>query len=131
MFFVWRYRLSEPYSYCHNALQSINYQNDWVSIKNGEITISTGYAWDGCSPKWTVLGLITIGTPDGTLRYSKPWTWEASLVHDALYQFRDEILISKQQATQIFNDQLAEAKWPLRRLYVWAADRFGPQDFRL
>ncbi len=127
---VWRFQLSESYQYKHPLFEGVTFANDWVSISDGQLTIQSGYAWDGCSPKRYLFGLFTIGTPDGTLRFGKPWTWEASLVHDVLTQFRQEIPLSKQQVTQIFNDQLAESKWPLRRLYVWAVDKLGPQDFK-
>ena len=126
---VWRYQLSEPYSYHHPEFEGVAFSNDWVTVQDGQVTITTGYSWDGCSPKRYVLGLVTLGTPDGALRFGKPWTWEASLVHDVLCQFRKDIPLSKQQVTKIFNDQLAESKWPLRRLYVWAVDKLGPQDF--
>ncbi len=127
---VWRYQLSKTYHYKHSIFEGITFANDWLSISDGKISIQSGYAWDGCSPKCDLFGLFTIGTPDGTLRFGKPWTYHASLVHDVLCQFRHDITLSKQQVTQIFNDQLAECQWPLRRLYVWAVNTFGPQDFK-
>ena len=126
---VWRFQLSEAYVYHHPLLMGITFANDWMTIVDGSMTINLGYAWDGCSPKRYCLGLLTVGTPDGALRLGKPWTWEASLVHDALCQYRQQIPLTKQQVTQIFNDQLAQLQWPLRRLYVWAVTVFGPQDF--
>ena len=128
---VWRFQLSENYQYQHPAFNGITFANDWINISDGLLTIKQGYTWDGCSPKRYLFGLFTLGVPDGTLRFGKPWTYHASLVHDVLCQFRQDLPLSKQQVTQVFNDQLAELRWPLRRLYVWAVDNFGPQDFQI
>ncbi|USH01060.1 hypothetical protein K6Q96_08910 [Grimontia kaedaensis] len=126
---VWRFRLSAPFYYQHAIFDGVVFDNEWAKIEHGQITVKTGYAWDGCSPKWHLFGLGTIGTPDGTLRFSKPWTWEASLVHDILCQFRAALPFTQKEVTQVFRDQLVEAKWPLTGLYVWAVDNLGPQDF--
>ncbi|EGG93500.1 hypothetical protein IMCC1989_1159 [gamma proteobacterium IMCC1989] len=128
---VYQYYLEEDHIYRHPAFKGVSFSNGWVSIANGQIIIYKGYAWDGCSPKKHLFGMFIIGTPDGALRFGKPWTYYASLVHDVLCQFRHHIPLSKEQVTQIFNDQLLEAKWPLRRPYVWAVDNFGPQNFKV
>ncbi|RXJ74388.1 hypothetical protein CS022_04090 [Veronia nyctiphanis] len=117
------------YRYSHPEFEGVIFKNDWLMIKDTTLTINAGYAWDGATPKWQPFGLFTVGTPDGALRFNLPWTYQATLVHDALTQFRDTLPLSKRQVTQIFDDQLYELKWPLRKLYVWAVDRFGPQDF--
>ena len=128
---AYQYCLEEDYTYCHTAFKGVSFSNGWLTIADGKITIYKGYAWDGCSPKIYVFGLFIIGTPDGALRFGKPWTYYASLVHDVLCQFRHDIPLSKEQVTQIFNDQLLEAKWPLRRPYVKAVDKLGPQNFKI
>ncbi|NRA62298.1 MAG: hypothetical protein HRU25_15650 [Psychrobium sp.] len=127
---VWRYRLNEQYRYHHPLLKNIHFKNSCFRISQGQIIINSGYRWDGCSPKWHVFGLFTIGTPDGTLYDGKPWTYHASLVHDVLCQYRYEHGLSKYQVTKIFSDQLAQVQWPLRPLYVWAVNYFGHQDFK-
>jgi hypothetical protein len=53
---------------------------DWLTIEGQFITVSEGYANDGCSPKFKVLGQW-VGTPDFL------WTRLASTIHDACYQF--------------------------------------------
>jgi hypothetical protein len=52
----------------------------WLTIEGQFITISEGYATDGCSPKFKV-GPAWVGTPDFA------WTRIASCIHDACYQF--------------------------------------------
>jgi len=54
--------------------------------KNGEIRVLKGYAWDGCTPKFSLWD-ICIGTPDGVPNSAtkKPKAYYASLLHDALY----------------------------------------------
>ena len=124
------YKLFHSYEYTHQALEGITFDNAWCSIDNGTIVIYEGYAWDGCSPKKDVLGLFTIGTPDGRLQEGKPITYYASLVHDALCQFRQDIDISKAQTVEIFRDMLNEAGFGLANIYAYAVDKRGPQNFR-
>jgi len=56
--------------------------------KNGEIKVLAGYAWDGCTPKFSLWD-ICVGTPDGVPNAGtkRPKAYYASLLHDALYQF--------------------------------------------
>lgn len=126
---AWLYCLDLPYTIAHPLLKDIEFSNEWVVISRGQMKISRNYAWDGCTPRYHVFGLVSFGTPNGILRHGKPWTYWASLAHDVLCQFRDLIKISKCSVLQVFNDVLERDKWPLRRLYVRAVDKFGPQDF--
>lgn len=125
----WLYQLERDYSYKHPLLNGIEFENAWIKINNGTLTIKQRYAWDGCTPKWQVFGVWWVGVPDGILRLGKPWMYFASLIHDALCQFRDKIAISKRAVTQIFNDVMERDKFPLRPIYRWFVDRLGPQDF--
>lgn len=123
------YTLEKPFTHSHRHFNDLTYSNDWVSFEDGILTISPSYSWDGCTPKWQPLGLFTLGTPDGALRYGKPWVHDPSLVHDALCQFRQQLHFSQQQVTEIFDEHLIAVKWPLRKTYTFAVDKFGPQDF--
>ena len=126
---AWLYCLDKPYTFSHPLLNGIEFKNDWVVIRDGEMTISARYAWDGCTPRYHIAGLVSLGVPNGVLRLGKPWTYFGSLIHDVLCQFRRLIKISKQAVVQIFSDVLERDKFPLRPLYVFMVDRFGPQDF--
>jgi hypothetical protein len=53
---------------------------DWLTIEGQFITVSEGYANDGCSPKFKI-GPAWVGTPDFL------WTRLASTIHDACTQF--------------------------------------------
>jgi hypothetical protein len=89
-----------------------------------EITVTRGYAWDGCTPKICVLD-VTFGTPDGVIdsRTKRPKTYYASLVHDALYQFlQDGLPLARWQADDCFRRLMAETGFALGGLY-WAAVR--------
>ncbi len=125
----WKYRLAEQRIFELPELAGISYRNAWVVIANGRMKISAGYAWDGCSPKYQLMGLWSFGTPDGVLREGEPWLYEPSLVHDVLCQFRAELPVTKAQSVRIFNDMMVDRNWPLRRLYTWAVDKLGPQDW--
>lgn len=90
----------------------------------GRITVTRGYAWNGCSPKICVLDLL-IGTPDGVVSAAtgRPKTYFASMVHDALYQFlRAGSPITRAQADRCFLRLMADSEFALRHVY-WLAVR--------
>jgi hypothetical protein len=107
------------------------------------------YAWDGCTPKRLFYWFALVGTPDwwhtelkikkltptGEL-VEKTVFWQAalhaSLVHDALYQYLDNIPIAKEQVDQLFYAMLLEAQLPdfLANIYLFAVSRFGAADVR-
>jgi hypothetical protein len=94
--------------------------------KGGRITITEGYAWNGCSPKMPFLDLL-IGTPDGAVYKvtGRPKAYFASLVHDALYQFLDAgSPVSRRQADDAFLRLLQASRFRLAWIY-WAAVRVG------
>ncbi len=95
--------------------------------RGGRITVTRGYAWNGCSPKFCFLDLL-IGTSDGVVhaRTGRPKTYFASMVHDALYQFlQADSPVNRRQADACFLRLMAESEFALRYLY-WAAVRlFG------
>lgn len=105
------------------------FEAQWLKIsKKGCITVKanvTGYAWDGCTPKWSFLGLAVIGTPDGHIDYrtGKPYTYYASMVHDALYQYLDSVPVTKAQVDKLFLKMLGDFR--LRNLYYFCVKRFG------
>lgn len=68
----------------------------WLTVNGKHCTIHKGYSWDGCSPKWRVLGKI-VGVWDGSnikhnfldaLDYDQKLKY-ASLYHDVFCQFID------------------------------------------
>ena len=126
---AWKFKLAQDYRYRHSAFTGIEFANDWTRITDGQITVFKGYAWDGCSPKFTLTGLFTFGTPDGVLRHGLPWTYHASLVHDVLCQFRPDHGLTQRQVTDLFADMLTQTRWPLTWLYVRAVWHLGPKDF--
>lgn len=99
-----------------------------VIKKDGTIIVKKGYAWDGCSPKFSILDLFWVGTPDGALKEEKPITYYASLVHDALGQFGDyiEMPFNRQQRDLIFKEMLEQNNFKLSWLYYQAVVFFGP-----
>jgi len=130
---------NKVYSYVHHSevyivtnITGRKFESDWLTVaETGKITVhgsnEQGYAWDGCSPKWNFLQL-TWGTPDGRLDYEteKPLTYYASLIHDALYQYKSEGLpISRREADVIFNIILKKREFIWRWLYNLAVRAFG------
>lgn len=95
----------------------------WMVMEPFHVTISKDYCWDGCSPKWKVMGKW-VGTPDF------PETALASLVHDAFYQFEstDNFPLSREERDNIFYTILEESRFEWRLWYTMGAN-FGSTFF--
>ena len=128
----WLFKLDQDFTFdaANFIATDINFENSWLKITNGMITVNAGYCWDGCSYKLSIADLCVIGTPDGRLHHGLPITYHASLIHDALVQFRHSHPLKQQQATAIFNGMLKERQFCWRKLYVFAVALFGPSDFK-
>jgi hypothetical protein len=128
----WRYTLADDYSMSSRHLRGVDFDHHWLSIHDGNLRIKAGYSWDGCSPCISILGLFYVGPPDGAEHLGNPATYHASLVHDALCQFRAEGLpVSKAISVGVFRELLDKARFPLAWIYASAVDRYGPQDWKL
>ncbi len=131
----WRYRLDVDFHGDAPELAGVSFANDWLRIEARRVFVCTGYAWDGCSPSVRLAGGLWLGTWDGPRgNDGRPVSWQASLVHDALCQFRGEIQgLGKAASVRLFGRLLTDAGAPgwMCRLYPWAVSRFGPQDWRV
>lgn len=108
-------------------LKGREFRNEWLEITDkGIITVSSGYAWDGCTPKFIALDLI-FGTPDGKTdeQTNKPVTYHASIFHDVLYQFKSEINISRHEADLLFLTIMKHHKFKLKGVYFFFVRLFG------
>jgi hypothetical protein len=128
--FPYKFKISEDYTYTDTGWNlATEFRSKWLHIsKNGVVTVKaneSGYAWDGCTPKWSLLNLVIVGVPDGHVdhRTMKPFTCHASLVHDALYQYLDSVPVPKAEIDRLFLKMLGDFK--LRRLYYLAVKYFG------
>jgi hypothetical protein len=128
--FPWIYKIEQDFVYRDTGwILQQEYVSEWLHIsQQGVITVKAnqkGYAWDGCTPKKSVFNLFIIGIPDGHVDYRtmQPYTYYASLVHDALYQYLESVPVSKAQIDQLFLKMLKDFK--LRRLYYLAVKNFG------
>lgn len=113
-----------------------------------DFSVRRAYAWDGCSPKRWFYWVALFGTPDWgdkleevttisqdtTAIKSKEVVWQrahhASLVHDALYQYLNQIPIDKRDVDQLFHDMLIVSgfnHW-VAKIYHSAVHRFGASD---
>lgn len=128
---TWRYRLDTPFELIAPELLGIEFQNEWITIRHGRLRIERDYAWDGCSPAWRLPGGIWLGVPDGPLGTDgRPVSWQATLVHDAICQFRPDIEgLAKVATVRLFQRLLATASAPqwMVWLYPAAVDALGPQ----
>jgi hypothetical protein len=97
----WRYQLDQIVSKELPALANIEFANRWLTIVNGVVTISQKYSWNGILPASlnflvNFFGWFTFATKDATEK--TPITYIASLVYDALCQYRASIPIEKKEA---------------------------------
>lgn len=133
----WRYVLEEELYFFHPSLVGVVFRNEWLLIEHSRMLIRKNYAWDGCSPSIRLpsFGLfpngIWLGIWDGPLnKNGRPVTWKATLIHDAMCQFRQEIPgLSKDATVRIFWDNLVKEGAPtwMVKLYSLAIETFGPQ----
>jgi hypothetical protein len=127
----WLYRLDESYTW--SGAPRIDSDRFFFDRKghlrlvvgaDGRITVTAGYAWNGCSPKVCLFDIL-VGTPDGVVHdvTCRPKTYFASMVHDALYQFlQADLPYTRRQADEIFLRMMAESDFAPRYVY-WLAVR--------
>lgn len=100
----------------------------WLMINdNGSLIVNKGYSWDGCSPKFKIMGKI-YGVPDGPLdKKGRPKTWRASLFHDVLCQYQDDprMPFSREEIDDIFSALLTADEFEYQRLYYKAVRLLG------
>lgn len=128
--FPYKYKITEDYVYSDTGWTLDKaFESRWLTIsQDGVVTVKAnenGYAWDGCTPKKSLFNLWIIGVPDGHVdhRTMLPFTYHASLVHDALYQYLDTIPVTKDQVDSLFLKMLGDFK--LRKIYYFFVKHFG------
>ena len=99
--------------------------NIWAWIKDGNLFISSGYAWNGCSPK-VYLANFLLGTPD----FHE--TIEASLIHDVLFQFSStkHFTHSFEKCNLEFVASMRSYDFVLASLYYHAVEALGRKHFK-
>ncbi|MBW3696126.1 hypothetical protein EK599_10485 [Vibrio sp. T187] len=130
--FPYIFKISDDFDYQTEWKLEEPFDSKWLRISiDGLVTVKAnenGYSWDGCTPKVSVLNLFILGVPDGHVNYRtmKPYTYDASLVHDALYQYLDTVPISKAEIDLLFLEMLGDFK--LRKLYYFFVTKFGGKN---
>ncbi len=131
--FPYIYKILKDYVYEDTGWElEKEFDSKWLHIsKDGVITVKAnekGYAWDGCTPKVSIFNLFILGVPDGHVDYRtmEPFTYRASLVHDALYQYLDTIPVTKEKVDWLFLKMLGDFK--LRYVYHFFVKYFGGRN---
>lgn len=96
-----------------------SFEADWLEITRSALIIPKGYSWDGCSPKIKFYGNF-IGTPDFGDK-----THDASLVHDALYQYAGKHGLTRRRCDDIFLHLMEKNNFKLAKVYYYAVRTFG------
>jgi len=130
----WLYRLDESFvrETQHQIPYDLVFRDSAGKVRliietTGRITITGGYAWNGCSPKFCLFDVL-LGTPEGVVhrQTGRPKTYYASMVHDALYQFlRDGMPLKRRHADAMFRRLLEESDFSPAWLYWLAVRLFG------
>lgn len=121
------YRLEQDLVHPEPMLVS-DFRADWLRIEGGIMTVPAGYAWNGCSPRFDVAGLFTVGTPNGRLHHGQPLTRTASCFHDALTQYRGQHGLTRSEANRLFFRDLKRVSFPFALPYFYAVQVFGQRD---
>ena len=123
---VYKFINKSEFSRKEDFLKGRTFGSNWLTISGGEISIETNYAWNGCSPKFQLLDLI-IGTPDGAtnLTHGYPKAYYASMVHDALYQYKSTVPVTRKEADWLFYKMLKEENFFWAKVYYAAVRLFG------
>lgn len=130
----WLYRLSASHAWTSPIALDADYafadaggRVRLVLERNGAITVTRGYTWNGCSPKAQAFDFL-IGTPEGVVnvRTGQRKTYFASLVHDALYQFlADGLPLTRRQADLLFLLLMRESGFRPAPVYWLFVRAFG------
>ncbi len=122
----WLYRLDDNFKWDseHSISEDLVFRDKTGRVrliieKGGIITVTRGFAWNGCSPKFCVFDIL-FGTPEGSIHSisGKPKTYYASLVHDALYQFlADDLSVTRRDADRFFLLLLTKYEFAPRWFY--------------
>ena len=130
----WLHRLEQSFTWesNHSIPEDLVFRDKTGAVRlvieaNGRITVTRGYAWNGCSPKFCLFDIL-LGTPEGVVheRSERPKTYYASLVHDALYQFvPDGLPVTRRHADAFFFNLLAESDFAPRGVYWVFVRVFG------
>ncbi len=127
--FPYIFKIEQDYTHQTKWQLDQPFESQWLEIsREGLIRVKaneTGYAWDGCTPKISILNLWVLGVPDGHVDYRtmQPYTYFASLVHDALYQYLDTVPVPKSDIDKLFLEMLGDFK--LRKIYYLCVRVFG------
>ncbi|RJX69479.1 hypothetical protein DZ860_14925 [Vibrio sinensis] len=130
--FPYKFKIETDYEYQTHWRLEKAFVSQWLDIStDGLITVKAGehgYRWDGCTPKVSVLNLWILGVPDGHINYRtmKPYTYYASLVHDALYQYLDTVPVSKADIDLLFLEMLGDFK--LKKIYYFFVCKCGGRN---
>jgi len=131
--FPWIFKITEDYRHQSDILGRA-FNSEWLRLdEDGLITVkanNNGYAWDGCTPKFNLLDIVVVGVPDGIIdiKTMKPKTYYASLVHDAFYQYLEDVPVTKSEVDRLFFEMLGEF-W-LRRVYYFMVKHFGARGVK-
>jgi hypothetical protein len=124
---VYVYCIKDDYPY-QSSITGRSFENEWFQLSaDGMITVKgtnkRGYSWDGCSPKYKLLGMY-FGTPEAVINYDTRHsrTYYASLIHDLFYQFSKDMkgIVKRVEADKEFYNILKRDGFKPARLYYWA-----------
>ncbi len=125
----WKHTLGVHFFFKSRHLRGITYCNRQILIMGGAIQIRPGYSWDGLDakerlPRFLGLGINMNFWPGGEDKANHILT-----AYDAICQYRHELPISKEAASEILGDLLLKAgALPIFvSFYKWVVQSYGVQ----
>ncbi len=99
-----KFTLNNDYISFEPLLRGIERDEEYLKISDCMVSIPKGYSWDGC-----------------TFTFDFKRTYYASLVHDALYQYK----VNRRISDRIFYDMMKQEGFILAWLYYAGTRLFG------
>lgn len=101
---MYKFTLNEGYVYFEPLLKGLKVDKPYLKVIDCMVIIPKGYSWNGC-----------------TLAPDFKSTYYASLVHDALYQYK----VNRKLADKVFYNILKEHGFKAAKLYYLGTRIFG------
>ena len=119
MYYKWK--LEKDYTFEYEAEDA---EYSYAKVKDNRVTIKAGYAWNGCSPKRSVLDVFVVGITDGIVYFEtgKQKLYYPTLEHDCLYQYK---IGRRKQADRRFLRRMNKVHFKLAYLYYIFVRIFG------
>lgn len=104
----YKFRNESDYTLIIPELSGVTLTQEYFTCKDGKVTIKKDYCWNGC-----------------TFAVDTKKTYNASLIHDSLYQYGNQLGMDRYVADRYFLRQLRKDGFEFSKAYYWGVIIFG------